>query len=140
MEKPMKTSKLPRTDSIQELAKFWDTHDLTDFEGELEEVTEPVFVRGTAELDTAKIDDAVLGLLYLGLHDGARAWKGFDWEAMNRLHERGYITDPRGKAKSVVFTEEGVDRAKRLLEKLFSKQAEPKAAAARDRHPRSRRR
>lgn len=61
------------------------------------------------ELDTKRIDDAVLALLYLGLHDGARAWKGFDWEAMNRLHEQGYITDPRGKAKSVVFTEEGFE-------------------------------
>jgi hypothetical protein len=39
------------------------------------------------------------------LHDGARAWKGFEWEAMYRLHEREHITDPRGKAKSVVFTE-----------------------------------
>ncbi|HEV3263697.1 MAG TPA: CopG family antitoxin [Gemmataceae bacterium] len=43
----MKKVKLPRTDSIQELAKFWDSHDLTDFEDELQEVTEPVFVRGT---------------------------------------------------------------------------------------------
>ena len=58
-------------------------------------------------LDTQKIDDAVLALLYLGPHDGARAWKGFDWDAMDRLHENGYITDPRGKAKSIVFTKEG---------------------------------
>ena len=71
-------------------------------------------------LDTQKIDDAVLALLYLGLHDGARAWKGFDWDAMHRLCEQGYITDPRGKAKSVLFTEEGLERAKRLLESLFS--------------------
>jgi hypothetical protein len=85
------------------------------------------------ELDTDKIDDAVLALLYLGLHDGARAWKGFDWEAMNRLHEQGYITDPRGKAKSVVFTEEGLERAKRLLEELFTRQAEQGAAADRPR-------
>jgi len=42
----MKTRKLLRTDSIQKLAKFWDTHDLTDFEEELEEVTEPVFAEG----------------------------------------------------------------------------------------------
>lgn len=41
----MKKSKLPQTDSIQKLAEFWDTHDLTDFEDELEEVAEPVFVR-----------------------------------------------------------------------------------------------
>jgi hypothetical protein len=43
MEGTMKTQRLPQTDSIQELAHFWDTHDLTDFEDELEEVTEPVF-------------------------------------------------------------------------------------------------
>lgn len=73
------------------------------------------------ELDTSKIDDAVLALLYLGLHDDARAWKGFDWDAMSRLHEQGYITEPRGKAKSVVFTEEGLERAKRLLGELFGK-------------------
>ena len=72
------------------------------------------------ELDHAKIDRAVLALLYLGLHDGARAWKGFDWDALNRLHERGFISNPRGKAKSVVFTEEGLDEARRLLEELFS--------------------
>jgi hypothetical protein len=41
----MKSPKIPHTDSIEELARFWDTHDLTEFEGELEEVTEPVFER-----------------------------------------------------------------------------------------------
>ena len=41
----MKKTKLPRTDSVAELAGFWDTHDVTDFADELEEVTEPVFVR-----------------------------------------------------------------------------------------------
>jgi hypothetical protein len=61
-------------------------------------------------INTAKIDDAVLALLFLGLHDGCRAWKGFDWDAMHRLHEKGYITDPVGKAKSVVFTEKGPAR------------------------------
>jgi hypothetical protein len=76
------------------------------------------------ELDTDKIDDAVLALLYLGLHDGARAWKGFDWDAMDRLHQQGYISDPRGKARSVVFTEDGFHRAKRLLEELFGKRGE----------------
>ena len=47
MEKKMKTQKIPQTDSIEELARFWDTHDLTDFEDQLEEVTEPVFERET---------------------------------------------------------------------------------------------
>lgn len=44
----MSTQRLPQTDSIQELTAFWDTHDLTDFEDELEEVTEPVFQRESA--------------------------------------------------------------------------------------------
>jgi predicted DNA binding CopG/RHH family protein len=48
MEKPMNAARLPKTDSIQELAQFWDSHDLTDFEGELEVVDEPVFERDTA--------------------------------------------------------------------------------------------
>jgi hypothetical protein len=76
------------------------------------------------ELDTDKIDEAVLALLYLGLHDGARAWKGFDWDATDRLFKQGYLDDPRGKAKSVVFTEEGLERARSLLVKLFGKDAE----------------
>ena len=54
--------------------------------------------------------------MLLGLHDGARAWKGFDWDAMDRLHRAGLISDPRGRAKSVVFTEDGLGRAERLLE------------------------
>ncbi len=66
-----------------------------------------------------KIDDAVLALLQLTLHDGCRAWKGFDFESMNRLHEKGMIQDPRGKVKSVVLTEEGMKRSRELFRKLF---------------------
>jgi len=73
------------------------------------------------ETDTDKIDEAVLALLYLTLHDGARAWKSFDWDAMNRLHEKGYISNPVGKAKSVVLTEEGLREAERLFIKLFAR-------------------
>jgi hypothetical protein len=73
-------------------------------------------------LDVGKIDEAVLALLLLGRVDRARAWKGFDWDALNRLHEKGFISDPRGKAKSVVFTEEGITEAERLLKKMFAKE------------------
>jgi len=45
VEKEMKALKLPETDSIEEMARFWDSHDLTDFEDQLEEVSEPVFER-----------------------------------------------------------------------------------------------
>lgn len=75
------------------------------------------------DIDTNKIDEAVLALLHLGRHgrDGVRAWKGFDWEAMNRLHAKGYIFDPANKAKSVVFTEDGEREAERLFRKLFAR-------------------
>jgi predicted phosphatase len=43
MEESMSSDQLPKTDSIAELASFWDTHDLTDFEDALEEVSEPIF-------------------------------------------------------------------------------------------------
>jgi hypothetical protein len=75
------------------------------------------------ELDTGKIDDAVLALLLLGLHDENRAWKGFDWDSLNRLHERGYISDPRSKVKSVVLTDDGLARATRLFDQLFGQRA-----------------
>jgi hypothetical protein len=77
----------------------------------------------TMEIDTEKVDEAVLALLYLTLHDGARAWKGFDWNALNRLHAKGLISNPVGKAKSVVLTDEGVRESERLFSKLFVKRA-----------------
>jgi hypothetical protein len=70
---------------------------------------------------TTGIDDAVLALLYLGLHQGYRAWKGFDWDAMGRLYEKGMIDNPRSKAKSVAFSEEGLRRAKELSQAMFVK-------------------
>lgn len=47
MEKPMNIKKIPQTDSIQELAQFWDSNDITDFEDQLEEVQEQIFERET---------------------------------------------------------------------------------------------
>ncbi len=54
----MNTNKIPQSDSIQELAQFWDSHDVTDFEGELEEVIEPVFERETAVMIHLSSQDA----------------------------------------------------------------------------------
>jgi len=73
------------------------------------------------ELDTDKIDQAVLALLSLGRHDGYRVWKSFDWEVMNRLHAKGYITDPVSKARSVLLTEKGARESARLLRELFGR-------------------
>jgi len=55
----------------------------------------------------------------LGLHDGDRVWKTFDWDAMNRLHAKGLISEPVGKAKSVALTEHGMAESSRLLEQIF---------------------
>ena len=74
------------------------------------------------EYDKDKVDDMVLALLYLNmLKDGLaiRAWKGFDWDSMNRLHEKGYIADPKSKARSVGITEEGRERAEELFKRYF---------------------
>jgi Domain of unknown function (DUF6429) len=75
------------------------------------------------QIDPDKIDDAVLGLLWLTLHDERRAWKGFDWNALDRLHRKGLIADPANKAKSVVLTDEGLQRAKELFDALFTRPA-----------------
>lgn len=72
-------------------------------------------------IDNDRIDEAVLALLYLGLHDCGRTWKGFDWDAMNRLHKKGMISDPARKTKSVVFTEEGARRSQELFQELFGR-------------------
>ena len=71
--------------------------------------------------DTDKIDDAALALLYLTLHNECRAWKAMDWDVLGRLHDKGMIDDPVGKVKSVVFTQEGLKRAKALFEDMFRK-------------------
>jgi Domain of unknown function (DUF6429) len=72
------------------------------------------------DIDEDKIDEAVLALLYLTLHDGGRVWKGHDWDAMNRLYEKGMIDNPKGKNKSVWLTDEGRAASERLFKKLFT--------------------
>jgi hypothetical protein len=73
------------------------------------------------DIDTKKIDETVLALLHLTLHDGARTWKGFDWDTMSRLHQKGFISDPVSKPKSVVLTDEGLRESDRLFKNLFAK-------------------
>ena len=75
------------------------------------------------DYDIEKIDETVLALLSLTLHDvgpyGARAWKGHDWDVLDRLHARGWISDPKSKAKSVVLSPEAVKESERLFDQLF---------------------
>jgi hypothetical protein len=50
------------------------------------------------------------------------AWKGHDWEALNRLHEKGDISDPKRKAKSIVLSEEGAKKSEELFKRFFTKE------------------
>ena len=70
-------------------------------------------------INTDAIDEVSLALLYLTLHDHYRASKGFDWDVLNRLYEKGFICDPVNKTKSVVFTEEGLRESERLFKRHF---------------------
>ncbi len=69
--------------------------------------------------DQEKIEEAVLALLAAYSFDGGRAWKGFSFEAMDHLHELGLIDNPKGKAKSVWLTEEGLERGRKAADRLF---------------------
>ena len=73
------------------------------------------------EIDRDKVDEAVLALMWLTLHDERRAWKGFDWDALERLHGRGLIADPVNKAKSVILTDEGLRQSEELFRALFTR-------------------
>ena len=76
------------------------------------------------EYDQDKVDEMALALLYLTTVKesfGFRAWKGMDWDVMNRLHEKGYISNPKSKAKSVTLSEEGAKLSEELFKKHFAK-------------------
>ena len=74
------------------------------------------------EYDQQKVDDMVLALLYLGVfseHSVRRACKSFDWDALDRLHEKGYVSNPKSAAKSVVVNDSGAKLAESLFKQHF---------------------
>jgi len=74
------------------------------------------------DYDVVKVDTTVLALLHLtSFKEGPsiRAWRGQDWDVLNRLHQQGWIHDPKSKAKSVVMTDEGAQRSQRLFMEMF---------------------
>ena len=75
------------------------------------------------DIDAEKLEQTVLALLYLNSFQegsGRRAWKGFPWTVMDALHEKGYISNPATKNKSVWLSQEGVKLSEELFEKLFA--------------------
>jgi hypothetical protein len=72
--------------------------------------------------DEHRVQDTVLALMHLTAHKdtfGWRAWKGFPWEATDGLYERGLISDPKSKSKSVALSDEGAQLAEQLFQELF---------------------
>lgn len=72
--------------------------------------------------DDQKISEVVLALLGVFEFENGRAWKRIEFSVMDKLFEKGYISDPKGKSESVYLTEEGLQLAKELAEKHFSVQ------------------
>jgi hypothetical protein len=76
------------------------------------------------DLNKEKLAEAALAILSLSSFTdlmGVRAWKGMDWDLMNMLFEKEWISNPVGKQKSIVISEEGVKLAEEFLEKHFGK-------------------
>jgi Domain of unknown function (DUF6429) len=71
--------------------------------------------------DRERAAELVLALMQLTVHDGCRTWKSYDWDVMNDLCERGYISDPRSKAKSVVLTETGMQQSQEMFTKYLAR-------------------
>lgn len=69
----------------------------------------------------------IFSAAYLTFHQGERpgvpwrAWKSFGWSSLDRLHDKGLILDPVGKAKSVALTDEGHRRCEEAFRRLFTR-------------------
>lgn len=76
------------------------------------------------DIDTEKLAEVAQAILCLTVFQdgpGTRAWKGMDWDLMDMLFERGWIHDPKGKAKSVLVSQEGLEKAEQFLQRHFAK-------------------
>jgi len=74
------------------------------------------------DIDGDKLEQVVLALFQMNLSDdsGRRAWKSLPWSVMDTLHQKGHISDPATKNKSVWLSEEGARLSKELFERLFA--------------------
>ena len=76
------------------------------------------------DADLERLAEVTLALLSLTAFPGlsyTRAWRVFDWDLLDLLHERGWILDPKGKSMSVVFTPEGTEVARAAFARYFTR-------------------
>lgn len=76
--------------------------------------------------DLTKLEQLTLVLLReTAFQEGSdlRCWKGYDWGVMNRLHEKGFISDPVRKARSVYLTDAGREQAEALAPQILGVEA-----------------
>lgn len=74
------------------------------------------------DYDRDKVDEMTLALMYLVMTrqgEGGKAWKGMDLVTLDRLHRKGWISDPRGRTPSVDVTPEGRNKAENPLRTHF---------------------
>ena len=75
-------------------------------------------------IDRDKLVEVALAMLHLTTHGGGygtRAWKNMNWDLLDALHDRGWISDPKSKAKSVAFSDESERLAAEFFEKHFGR-------------------
>ena len=84
------------------------------------------------EYDDKLIEEAVLALLTTFSSDNGNAWKGLDFETMNRLHEQGFISNPVNKNKSIWLTAEGLERDRQIADRLFGVRTQAEQVADSD--------
>jgi hypothetical protein len=73
--------------------------------------------------DEDKVDEMVLALMHLTTFreaNGHRTWKSHDWEVLDRLHQKGFVGNPKSKVRSVDMSQEGAERSRALFEKHFT--------------------
>lgn len=83
--------------------------------------------RTRMNLDKNKIAEGAMAILALTMfkdRDVHRAWKGIDWDVMHDLCDRGWIHDPKGNAKSIVFTDAGRAMALECMQRQFGASAQ----------------
>jgi hypothetical protein len=92
----------------------------------LQQVVVAEHMRCGMDVEEEKLDQVVLALLHLNSFkegDGRRVWKSLPWSILDSLYEKGYISDPANKNKSVWLTEEGAKLSDELFERLFAAKA-----------------